>query len=62
MKGRLPAIALVAVLLVAWEVYVRLAAVDPVVLPSPSRRLTISAYLGFCGARRAMLQRAPRRR
>ncbi|MEI7745610.1 MAG: ABC transporter permease [Chloroflexota bacterium] len=37
MRQRLPAVALVAAILVAWEVYVRAAGVDPVVLPSPSR-------------------------
>jgi ABC-type nitrate/sulfonate/bicarbonate transport system permease component len=37
MKGRLPPVLLVIGLLVIWEAYVRLAAVDPVVLPSPSR-------------------------
>jgi NitT/TauT family transport system permease protein len=39
MRQRLPTIVLVAGLLVAWEAYVRLAGVEPVVLPSPSRIL-----------------------
>ena len=37
MRDRLPALALVAVILVAWEAYVRVAGVAPVVLPAPSR-------------------------
>ena len=37
MRARLPTILLVAGLLVAWEAYVRLAGVEPVVLPSPTR-------------------------
>ncbi len=37
MRSRLPSILLVVGLLALWEAYVRLAAVDPVVLPSPSR-------------------------
>ena len=37
MRDRLPAVALVAGLLVLWGAYVRLAGVDPVVLPSPTR-------------------------
>ena len=37
MRDRLPAIALVAAILVAWEAYVRVASVEPVVLPAPSR-------------------------
>lgn len=37
MRSRLPAIAVVLGLLLVWEVYVRVATVDPVVLPSPSR-------------------------
>jgi NitT/TauT family transport system permease protein len=36
-RQRLPSVLLVLGLLVAWEAYVRLAAVDQVVLPSPSR-------------------------
>jgi ABC-type nitrate/sulfonate/bicarbonate transport system permease component len=39
-RDRLPAIALVAAILVAWEAYVRLAGIEPVVLPSPSRIAT----------------------
>jgi ABC-type nitrate/sulfonate/bicarbonate transport system permease component len=39
MRDRLPAIALVVGLLAVWEAYVRLAGVDPVVLPSPTRIL-----------------------
>lgn len=39
MRQRLPSLLLVLGLLAAWEAYVRLAAVDPVVLPSPSRIL-----------------------
>jgi ABC-type nitrate/sulfonate/bicarbonate transport system permease component len=39
MRNRLPALLLLAVLLLAWEAYVRIAGVDPVVLPSPSRIL-----------------------
>jgi ABC-type nitrate/sulfonate/bicarbonate transport system permease component len=38
-KQRLPPIALVLAILVAWEAYVRLAAVEPVVLPGPLRVL-----------------------
>jgi ABC-type nitrate/sulfonate/bicarbonate transport system permease component len=38
-KERLPALALVGVILVLWEGYVRLAGVDPVVLPGPLRIL-----------------------
>src|SRR4051794_18873828 len=37
MRDRLPTIALVAGILLAWEAYVRLAGVAPVVLPSPTR-------------------------
>ncbi len=37
MRARLPALALLAAILVAWEVYVRAANVEPVVLPAPSR-------------------------
>ncbi len=37
MRDRLPTVALVAGLLLAWETYVRLAGVEPVVLPSPTR-------------------------
>ncbi len=37
MRSRLPSVVLVVGLLVLWEAYVRLAGVDPVVLPSPSR-------------------------
>jgi ABC-type nitrate/sulfonate/bicarbonate transport system permease component len=37
MRERLPSIILIAGLLVAWEAYVRLAGVDAVVLPAPSR-------------------------
>src|SRR5690349_4801889 len=40
MRDRLPAIALVAAILVAWEAYVRLAGIEPVVLPAPSRIAT----------------------
>jgi len=39
MRQRLPSLALVAAILVAWEAYVRLAAVDAVVLPGPVRIL-----------------------
>jgi ABC-type nitrate/sulfonate/bicarbonate transport system permease component len=39
MRERLPTIALVAGLLLAWEAYVRLAGVEPVVLPAPTRIL-----------------------
>ena len=39
MRDRLPTIALVGGLLLAWEAYVRLAGVEPVVLPSPTRIL-----------------------
>ena len=37
MRDRLPALALVAAILVAWEAYVRIAGVEPVVLPGPVR-------------------------
>ena len=37
MRARLPTIALIAAILVGWELYVRLAGVSPVVLPSPTR-------------------------
>jgi ABC-type nitrate/sulfonate/bicarbonate transport system permease component len=37
MRDRLPTVALVAGLLLAWEAYVRLAGVEPVVLPAPTR-------------------------
>jgi ABC-type nitrate/sulfonate/bicarbonate transport system permease component len=36
-RSRLPTLALVAAILVAWEAYVRLAAIEPVVLPGPVR-------------------------
>jgi ABC-type nitrate/sulfonate/bicarbonate transport system permease component len=39
MRDRLPTIALVAGLLLSWEAYVRLAGVEPVVLPAPTRIL-----------------------
>jgi ABC-type nitrate/sulfonate/bicarbonate transport system permease component len=39
-RDRLPAIVLVGAILVAWEAYVRLAGVEPVVLPSPTRVLS----------------------
>jgi len=39
MRERLPSLALVAAVLVAWEAYVRLAAVEAVVLPGPLRIL-----------------------
>jgi ABC-type nitrate/sulfonate/bicarbonate transport system permease component len=39
MKRRLPPLVLVGVILVAWEAYVRLAGVEPVVLPGPLRIL-----------------------
>ena len=39
MRDRLPTVVLVAGLLLAWEAYVRLAGVEPVVLPSPTRIL-----------------------
>jgi ABC-type nitrate/sulfonate/bicarbonate transport system permease component len=39
MRDRLPTVVLVAGLLLAWEAYVRLAGVQPVVLPSPTRIL-----------------------
>jgi ABC-type nitrate/sulfonate/bicarbonate transport system permease component len=39
MRDRLPTLVLVAGLLVAWEAYVRLAGVEPVVLPAPTRIL-----------------------
>ena len=37
MRNRLPSLALVGTVLVLWELYVRAAAVDPVVLPGPVR-------------------------
>jgi ABC-type nitrate/sulfonate/bicarbonate transport system permease component len=37
MRERLPAVLLVAAILVAWDAYVRLAGVSPVVLPGPLR-------------------------
>jgi ABC-type nitrate/sulfonate/bicarbonate transport system permease component len=37
MRDRLPAIAFVVAILVAWEAYVRVSGVEPVVLPAPSR-------------------------
>jgi len=37
MRERLPSLALVVVILVAWEAYVRVASVEPVVLPGPLR-------------------------
>jgi ABC-type nitrate/sulfonate/bicarbonate transport system permease component len=37
MRSRAPSVVLVAVILVAWEAYVRLAGVSPVVLPGPVR-------------------------
>ena len=40
MRDRLPAIALVVAILVAWEAYVRLAGIEPVLLPAPSRIAT----------------------
>jgi ABC-type nitrate/sulfonate/bicarbonate transport system permease component len=40
MRDRLPALALVAAILVAWEAYVRVAGIEPVVLPAPSRIAT----------------------
>ena len=40
MRDRLPAIALVATILVAWEAYVRLSGIEPVLLPAPSRIAT----------------------
>lgn len=39
MRSRLPAIVLLGALLVAWEAYVRLSGVNPVLLPGPSRVL-----------------------
>jgi ABC-type nitrate/sulfonate/bicarbonate transport system permease component len=39
MRTRLPSIVLVALLLVGWEAYVRMAGVSPVVLPGPVRIL-----------------------
>ena len=39
MRERLPSLALVGAILVLWELYVRAAAVDPVVLPGPLRIL-----------------------
>jgi ABC-type nitrate/sulfonate/bicarbonate transport system permease component len=40
MRDRLPAIALVVAIVVAWEAYVRLAGIEPVLLPAPSRIAT----------------------
>jgi ABC-type nitrate/sulfonate/bicarbonate transport system permease component len=40
MRDRLPALALVAAILVAWEAYVRVAGIEPVVLPAPTRIAT----------------------
>ncbi|HEX5828040.1 MAG TPA: ABC transporter permease [Candidatus Limnocylindrales bacterium] len=40
LRDRLPTLALVAAILVAWEAYVRVAGVAPVVLPSPTRILS----------------------
>ena len=40
MRDRLPAVALVAAILVAWEAYVRVSGMEPVVLPAPSRIAT----------------------
>ena len=40
MRDRLPAVALVVAILVAWEAYVRVSGVAPVVLPAPSRIAT----------------------
>ena len=37
MRDRLPAVALVVAILVAWEAYVRVSGVAPIVLPAPSR-------------------------
>jgi ABC-type nitrate/sulfonate/bicarbonate transport system permease component len=45
LRRALPSLAVVAGLLVAWEVYVDLAAISPLVLPSPSRIL--SALVDF---------------
>ena len=39
MRNRLPSLALIALLLVGWEAYVRVAGVSPVVLPGPVRIL-----------------------
>lgn len=39
MRARLPALALVAAILVVWEAYVRVGGVSPVVLPGPLRIL-----------------------
>ncbi len=39
MSSRLPSLALVVLLLAAWEAYVRLAGVSPIVLPGPIRVL-----------------------
>ena len=39
MRARLPSLVLVALLLVGWETYVRVAGVSPVVLPGPVRIL-----------------------
>ena len=40
MRARLPPLVLLGAILVAWELYVRLAAIDPVVLPGPIRILS----------------------
>ena len=37
MRDRLPAVGLVVAILLAWEAYVRLSGVEPVVLPAPTR-------------------------
>jgi len=37
MRDRLPAVGLIVAVLIAWEAYVRLSGVEPVVLPAPSR-------------------------
>jgi ABC-type nitrate/sulfonate/bicarbonate transport system permease component len=37
LRERLPTIALIGAILVLWEVYVRLAGIEPVVLPGPTR-------------------------
>jgi len=47
MRQRLPSVLLVLALLGAWEAYVRLSAVEPVLLPAPSRIL--SALWDFRG-------------
>lgn len=39
MRTRLPSLALVALVLAAWEIYVRVAGVSPIVLPGPVRIL-----------------------